>query len=747
MIFNKFLSTALLTLTILASGKANNQNVKTANADTSNEKIVEKGYISNNFVNENGYVDMTTNDNVEKITDYYTVNRAGDFTTVDWNTDIMDLIFANKTATNSEVFHKSSDEDNLLKVNGQTTSWWETPRGMYYTLFSQKVAVNMLFEDWDTSKEQPLEFVFALDDNLNYSPNGNLVDMLHFLGNYTDNDFSLPVLKIDGQTIIELNKTGDSFTFNHYNSRVYLGYGPVRTEDPNGYIMGNNGVFFVEIPFRNYIQTIETLQFQWWTDEEAYHCEGIDSYVNSTIWLDSNVASHSKFSPFNFSNLNFKKGELTAVSGTSPLRIKTTFGYITDYFKLDYIILSGDNVDSTIVYTKPTDVFAYGYGREQIYELYSDSGFTKKFNYNNDSVFIKYLKSSLEDIDFNISYYSYSIVFNSKDLSENLHDLLTDNLRPSGYNDKPLTSLDLEEILGFNPRTRKRGRFANSNNENESAIVDCGKYYAFSYKSEFQIHQVNFNSVQTHYFGLSRLFFQAEDITVGINVRYIQGIMFSYSYKEGSNSNKLYSLAIVSGDLPIDGKESGFLGLPEDKMIKKYDKFGTEFIFRSATDWETLGNLITGNNLPYAVIREKPVFVVCTSAEITYKQLYSVVYCNQAGDIINLSAMHDLFGEGYTPVINEDGSITIFDIERNPHPGYHFDEDTGVLKNQFGQNVDGADIKDDTDNKDDWWRKLLAIISMIAVVGASVWIVSKVGPTFAIMSSNKGRKNNKRRKK
>lgn len=54
------------------------------------------GYISTNFVNSNGYVDLSTNEKFQMVSDYYTVNRLGDFTTVGWNTAIMDVIFEKK---------------------------------------------------------------------------------------------------------------------------------------------------------------------------------------------------------------------------------------------------------------------------------------------------------------------------------------------------------------------------------------------------------------------------------------------------------------------------------------------------------------------------------------------------------------------------------------------------------------------------------------------------------------------------
>lgn len=108
------------------------------------DNVVESGYITQNFVNEDGYVDLSTNEKFQRVSDYYTVNRLGDFTTVGWNTAIMDVIFENKTAIAPEVFHKNTDEDNLLKVNGQTTAYWATDgtHGGYYSLISQKVAVN-----------------------------------------------------------------------------------------------------------------------------------------------------------------------------------------------------------------------------------------------------------------------------------------------------------------------------------------------------------------------------------------------------------------------------------------------------------------------------------------------------------------------------------------------------------------------------------------------------------------------------
>ena len=39
------------------------------------DNVVESGYITQNFVNEDGYVDLSTNEKFQRVSDYYTVNR------------------------------------------------------------------------------------------------------------------------------------------------------------------------------------------------------------------------------------------------------------------------------------------------------------------------------------------------------------------------------------------------------------------------------------------------------------------------------------------------------------------------------------------------------------------------------------------------------------------------------------------------------------------------------------------------
>lgn len=707
----------LATITVVPGN--GNEAVK-ANAEEA--KQVEEGYITKNLVDkEKGYVDLSNQSHHDEVITYYNNARSGDFQVLEWNTALMNSIFENKAPVDGEEFVKATDSKNKLKVSNKITPYLNDDGGTAYTLIKEKVSMNMVFNDWDTSKEQPIEFVYNLDSVLYHD---TLPEMLDFFTKYIDEDFTLPLLKIDGETIIELVKSNNSYSFKNYNSRVYLGHSSDVEE--NEYYTGQ---FFVEIPFRNYIQTIEMTLFNMWSDEERDGTEPVDWLIGSGFYLDPTAADNSIFSPFNFSNLDFKKGQLTAVSADRATKIETAFGYISDYYNLDYIIINND----TLIYTKPTGKYYLDNGREQIYDLFLDNTFKIPFNYDSDSAFVNKLKRATEDIDFNITYYSYSLVFENTDLRENLRDILDDTLRPGGYKTPSISDSDLKDKIGIAPspiiKQPKSLRRATSSSQVSNAVVDCGQYYAFRYNSNFKIHSVSYGAVQTHDFGYSRLFFGVTDDTVSTNVRYLNGIMFTYAYTTGENKDIEYSLSIVSGDLPVDKFNLAVFGHSSDDVVKKKDKFGTEFTFRSASYWEYVGLFFTGR---YGGIS----FVISTKEEVKYKELLSFIYVNETGDIVNLSLLKDGRGEGYTAVIDDKGNITIIDINGNKHPGYHFDPDTGKLEDELGRTVHGGDVKDD----DDWWKKILSILGTIVVIGGIGIAISKVGPTIAILLSNRKRK-------
>ena len=703
-----------------------------ANAEEDNKIVkVEEGYITKNLVDKDkGYVYIEDTYAASKELFSKFINRSGDFQIIDWSTDIINEIVNNNTPVDGFKFHKTTGSDNAMKLFGKTIPWYEEVKpGMYYTLIQNKVSVNSVFSDWDTSKEQPLEFIYSLDD---ICTDDNLTVMLQMFSDYIKTDFTLPLLKIDGETISQIGHDLDGENIIDCTDllvtpgRVYLG--KLHTSRVDEEKEEYNGMFFVEIPFRNYIQTMEFVSFPHLTDEDVFGNEPTDGVVKRNIYLHSLTSDNSIFSPFNFSNLDFKKGQLTAVSADRANKIETAFGYICDHYNLDYIIID----DKTLLYTQPTGKYYLDNGREQIYNLYLDNTFKIPFNYDSDSAFVNKLKRATEDIDFNITYYSYSLVFDNTDLRENLRDILDDTLRPGGYKTPSISDSDLKDKIGIAPspiiKQPKSLRRATSSSQVSNAVVDCGQYYAFRYNSNFKIHSVSYGAVQTHDFGYSRLFFGVTDDTVSTNVRYLNGIMFTYAYTTGENKDIEYSLSIVSGDLPVDKFNLAVFGHSSDDVVKKKDKFGTEFTFRSASYWEYIGLFFTGR---YGGIS----FVISTKEEVKYKELLSFIYVNETGDIVNLSLLKDGRGEGYTAVIDDKGNITIIDINGNKHPGYHFDPDTGKLEDELGRTVHGGDVKDD-----DWWKKILSILGTIVVIGGIGIAISKVGPTIAILLSNRKRK-------
>ncbi len=212
---NKMLLPLMMMLATIAVVPGNNSIVK-ANAEETIK--VEEGYITKNLVDkEKGYVYFENNESFNNVLKNF-VNRSGDFQILNWSTDMINEIVNNNTPVDGFKFHKTTDSDNAMKLFGKTIPWYEDiERGMYYTLIQDKISVNSAFSDWDVAKEQPLEFIYSLDD---WDATENLTYMLQFFSDYIKNDFTLPLLKINGETIIELAKENDSYTFKNYNTGI-----------------------------------------------------------------------------------------------------------------------------------------------------------------------------------------------------------------------------------------------------------------------------------------------------------------------------------------------------------------------------------------------------------------------------------------------------------------------------------------------------------------------------------------------
>lgn len=699
-----------------------NEAVKASAAET---KQVEEGYITKNLVDkEKGYVYLENDESLGNVFKNF-VNRSGDFQILNWSTDIMNEIVNNNTPVDGFKFHKSTDSDNAMKVFGKTIPWYEDiERGMYYTLIQDKISVNSAFSDWDAAKEQPLEFIYSLDD---WDATENLTYMLQFFSDYIKNDFTLPLLKIDGETIIELAKENDSYTFKNYNSRVYLGKKSNSETGEEKF----NGLFFVEIPFRSYIQTIEIVTFPWLTDEDVFGNEPTDGVVKRNIYLHSLTSDNSIFSPFNFSNLDFKKGQLTAVSADRANKIETAFGYICDHYNLDYIIID----DKTLLYTQPTGKYYLDNGREQIYNLYLDNTFKIPFNYDSDSAFVNKLKRATEDIDFNITYYSYSLVFDNTDLRENLRDILDDTLRPGGYKTPSISDSDLKDKIGIAPspiiKQPKSLRRATSSSQVSNAVVDCGEYYAFRYNTEFSVHTLDIKATSwmDELKKNSFLNFEVSDASIGLNVSKINGVIFYYSIPKEDYKTK-HSLSMVSGDIEVDSSKD-LVFFNKDNYIIKKDKFGYKFYLGPATigDWNILRQVNVGES-----------FTLSVEGKIHFENITSVIYTNGVGEIINLSGLSNAWGSGYTGVIKEDGTIIIIDKDGKTHPGYHFDPATGVLKDPLENEVASPVVPKPTNILDELRKaiqKICAVLGTIAIVGGVAFVISQVGPTLVMIFKKK----------
>ena len=719
----KLLLPLMMMLSTIAVVPGNNSIVKVSAEET---KQVEEGYITKNLVDKDkGYVYIEDTYEASKELFSKFINRSGDFQILNWSTDMINEIANNNTPVDGFKFHKTADSDNAMKLFGKTIPWYEDiERGMYYTLIQDKISVNSAFSDWDAAKEQPLEFIYSLDD---WDATENLTYMLQFFSDYIKNDFTLPLLKIDGETIIELAKENDSYTFKNYNSRVYLGKKSNSETGEEKF----NGLFFVEIPFRSYIQTIEIVTFPWLTDEDVFGNEPTDGVVKRNIYLHSLTSDNSIFSPFNFSNLDFKKGQLTAVSADRANKIETAFGYICDHYNLDYIIID----DKTLLYTQPTGKYYLDNGREQIYNLYLDNTFKIPFNYDSDSAFVNKLKRATEDIDFNITYYSYSLVFDNTDLRENLRDILDDTLRPGGYKTPSISDSDLKDKIGIAPspiiKQPKSLRRATSSSQVSNAVVDCGEYYAFRYNTEFSVHTLDIKA--TSWKGpLDKnrfLNFEVSDASIGLNVSKINGVIFYYSIPEEDYKTK-HSLSMVSGDIEVDSSKD-LVFFNKDNYIIKKDKFGYKFYLGPANilDWNILHPVNVGES-----------FTLSVEGHIQFENITSVIYTNGVGEIINLSGLSNAWGSGYTGVIKEDGTIIIIDKDGHEHPGYHFDPATGVLKDPLENEVASPVVPKPTNILDELRKaiqKICAVLGTIAIVGGVALVISQVGPTLVMIFKKK----------
>lgn len=660
------------------------------------------------------------------------IDNIDELEVYDYNTDLMDIVIdyarSNNKTVASESLVMSTDKNNVTRKPMNKSAYWNTTDGTEanmptrWSFFTQKSAVSLGFEDWN-DKEQPLEFKISLGSQ------DWLETLLDFLCKYGPEEMSFPVISVDGQAILTANKSGTKMTLTTNNARVY----PLYYEDSLHNTINFYSDVLVEIPFRNYIESIRSLYVVNWTDEDIYEAEPQVMMICQPVQFQKNTYDNSFFSPIKLANIDFKTGILDVVSPVSGNK------YILDSITINNELEVKTTIQNIKVGNYEIPRNSSLYKKTQQYSMTLND---QPFNYNNSNIdFFNELKNSTEDVLFNITSYKFHLTLGR------IEDTAVYDVLPPERIEAIENALDPTSILEMNsnldlvripPRLRNASPAAadTTSEQLKDIIVDCGKYYVFKYNADIKIHTLNFNGGQANNSKYARLFFNLEDSTIGMDVEKIKGIMFYYQI-----SKKNYSLSIVSEDYKdIGGEGWFFFGVAKENQVSKKDEFGNEFVLRPCNFWEgiglgiahwdTLGEL---NKNPDAGI-----FIITTeNKSIIFKSVISAIYVDGKGDIINMSAAKDLFGEGYTGFIKDTGEIVIRDINGIERPGYYYDEETGILKDPFGGEVWGAPVVQDGD----WLKKLLKILLFVGGVAAIVWIFSKVGPTIATLINGRRKKN------
>ena len=678
----------LTTLAVLPSGETVKANAEETTSDLTNKtKAVEKGYITNNLVDE---LTKTINFN-----DSVKTKFESNFTEVSVRKKKYDdTIFKGMLEPYGSSIYAHRSDGYVIRNNYDNTKWYNTS---YYLTRNDganstqerfihiEYGSDYYFKDYDQSKEQPLELAIKFD--LSNIEQGILLCYPFTKFSTIDKpskDFEdiIPIVSINGfnylSAVFNWNAANGTYkiTYKSYNSRSYISY---LNNEYAGYV-------FMEIPFINYIRKLTIASY---VKAETSKVGGT-LYPTLPVYFLNTELENGLSSPVFISDIDFNTGTLKATMSNS-VYIDTNHNVNINSVDTERILLESIVIDGTTLYTKSTGEFSSTL--EEIYELYIDSSMSNRFTYSSNNTFIKKLLNSDENIDFNINKINYK---KQKKETE----------------DSEITSI--------------------------SSVVDCGTFYAFRYNVDFAIHTLNVNAEETHDFGLSRLFFNILDIDTYCDVNKINGLMFYYKYKNKSTKR---SLAILR-DKELSAKGIHLFKISENDKIHKTDSLGGTFTLRPATFWEVTGLVLSFQagslwNNPNADI-----FAISTSENVIYDAIISVFYTTKKGDLINLSGLYDNNGKGYTAIINDDGKVSIIDKDKNVHEGYYVDKN-GVFRDETGKELDHATVNHDSK----LFQKLLSALFTVLVVGGVVYVISAIGPTLAIVFTNRSKNKKKKRRK
>lgn len=724
---------ALLTILTSMSSTAGSLAAKAKAEETTKETI--PGYITKNLIDDNNLVDESyDNEGSSKGTliddQFYKVDSTA-FEVTEVSTAILDVLKnnANEVFGTIEKGDPYGDIDYCYTyakndfysyiVKDEIKNKSATPHHRKaYTFATLKLQCNYFITDW-SSEEQPLEFVIK----------NCYDDLIYHCKKYLNCDATIPLIRVNGQTICNLNYDYEnkSSSISGVNSRVYLG---VNGDSDNEF----TGRLFCEIPFTEFIETIEiTGCYPIWADvnedntlssQESYKEDPYSStFLNGCLycfynqedtgWLQfsHDIENNASFSPILIEKLDLDNNLLKTVSAIGKAN-----RYIVDSIYLKDSNNNEIEVKTSIIPDAPLDMInkdtdEWRRALTDKFQTYDLTLNGKPFNYNSDNAFIKKIKASEEDFEFVVTNIKYHIASgtgipstavdiddlkNSLDPSKLLDDDTTLTLvkRPKKIK---VSAKDIDYHGGGNgswtierddgtSKTYEEGDELEEQDVNiKSIVVDMGNFYAFRVIKKEQIHVSSFPAIASQSIFGSSIRFDVYDNAVNERVSSINAVYFSYSF----NGTK-YGLSILTDtavaqtfgvkvlDIMLTGSLFGLLDIIKySDQVVKTDTMGNTFTLRAQTTVDRVAGLFSGFSKD---------FIIATNGNVAFDSIYSVVYYDKAGSVIQaVSRMND--NKGCTAVI-KNNTIYILDINGEVLDNYEIDKN-GIPRTPDGQERTG----------------------------------------------------------
>ncbi|MCH5179901.1 MAG: hypothetical protein J1F32_01650 [Erysipelotrichales bacterium] len=729
------LNSLLLLASSLIPGLIKN-NTTTAVAE---EKTIVSGKASSYLQQKNKeYFD---DEDTEFINTTYPTKYHDDYEVFEYNTDLMDsyadYVYENKIQALSLLYKSNSSNNPLNKTQLSNTALF-IAGGTYCSLFDLKGTFNYEFERIENDKGQALPIEFKLDLGTDFF---EFYKKLFLPYQY---DLELPLLEIDGQTILSLEKTGNDFTLTTSDdAHVYL---DKTTDSSNAY--NKNRFVYVEIPYRRHIETVSAKYWRIYTGHErsmlnnyGFITIGTYEFLVQNLYLEKDCYNHSVFGPILINNIDFNTGVMSTISSVSANRYVVDSIVINDDLEIECKIRNLDLFHNVLDFDNSL------YEKMQQYNLkYNGVAFT----YDTASCdFFEQLKNAKQEVDFYITEIKYHITLGklTNEVSESLMVTPDDwkrTLDPTAKFGKD----KIESLVQLPSRLKNQSSstYAVTAAADEPKnildyVIDCGQYYKFKYVDKTTIHTAKFEAreVESILSPYTRLFFNVYDSVINCQIDKLHGIKFYYTL--ASEKNKVrHSFDILSGDgiqagIAYDGNvfQHPIIDYVDEKnnhVTKKDESTGVEFTFQGVSladqnAYTFIGEF--GRLAPYTYV------IYNRGVNLDFDSLIECFYINEAGDIVNASAMTWGNHSGLT-AFDKNGDTVIMDDEGNELP-LHYDEETGTLKDPIGNEVEPPD---NIFHKETFWDKLgyfftntfkwiAILVVIVAVVFLIKWILDEFG--------------------